>query len=279
VLAALGQLPGETVEGTALELIDELITCWNGWQGLGRYYLKEHVPRIVRSTDYEWLLLREREIVSSLRRLLLEEEWRQLGALIVERQANKGAGEKARRHGAEQQARREQELDRARTEARVKARRREAEQQARLREERERQARLKEEHERQARQQRQALEAEMARKRAVIARVQHAFESDFLSADRVLAADPDATLVSGPEYQALKTRFVQDWVARTLQHPLDSEQAAAIAATEGDVQVVARAGSGKTRTLVTRALFCRNTAEYRRGNSCCWPSIRGQPKR
>lgn len=36
---------------------------------------------------------------------------------------------------------------------------------------------------------------------------------------------------------------------------LDLEQSAAVAATKGDIQVVARAGSGKTRTLVTRAIF------------------------
>ena len=35
----------------------------------------------------------------------------------------------------------------------------------------------------------------------------------------------------------------------------DPEQAAAIGAVEGNVQVVARAGSGKTATLVNRAVF------------------------
>lgn len=98
-------------------------------------------------------------------------------------------------------------------------------------------------------------QARQARKGALIARVKKVFESDFLSADEVLAADPDTKLVNGDEYEELKASFVRDWAARELQQPLDSEQAAAVAATSGDIQVVARAGSGKTRTLVTRAIF------------------------
>lgn len=104
------------------------------------------------------------------------------------------------------------------------------------------------------RKRRREEEARIARKEALVARLKDVFESDFLSADEAFAADPDADML-GDEYQELKTRFVRNWSARELQQPLDSEQAAAIAATVGDIQVVARAGSGKTRTLVTRAIF------------------------
>jgi DNA helicase-4 len=218
------------VAGTGLELIDELIACWPGWNALERYYLTELAPQIVRSTGHTWLPERERRIVSSLRGLLSEKEWSQLPELIEARRTN---NLKALASDCE------------RADALDAARRREVEEQAGR----------KKECERQARERRQAQEAEMARKIALIARLQDHFESDFLSADRVLAPDADAELVTGPEYQALKTRFVQDWAARTLQYSLDTEQAAAIAATGGDVQVVARAGSGKTRTLVTRAIF------------------------
>ena len=44
-------------------------------------------------------------------------------------------------------------------------------------------------------------------------------------------------------------------VTNLLENNPDPEQAAAIGAVEGHVQVVARAGSGKTTTLVNRALF------------------------
>ncbi len=96
---------------------------------------------------------------------------------------------------------------------------------------------------------------QMARKRALITRLKDAFHSDFLSADRVFAADPDAELLSREEYDELKSRFVQEWANRELGLALDSEQAVAIASTGGNIQVLARAGSGKTRTLVTRAIF------------------------
>ncbi len=93
------------------------------------------------------------------------------------------------------------------------------------------------------------------RKRALALRTMAVFDSDFLSADAVFAADPDATLGSSEEYDELKTFFVRCWATRELPQPLDDEQAAAVAATSGDVQVVARAGSGKTRTLVARVIF------------------------
>jgi DNA helicase-4 len=105
------------------------------------------------------------------------------------------------------------------------------------------------------RERRQAEQAQQANKGALVARLKDVLESDFLAADGVLAADPDAELLSENEYGELKATFVRDWAARELQQPLDSEQAAAVAATVGDIQVVARAGSGKTRTLVTRAIF------------------------
>ncbi len=53
----------------------------------------------------------------------------------------------------------------------------------------------------------------------------------------------------------LRTALVKGWAKDELDLDLDDEQAATVAAVEGDVQVVARAGSGKTRALVTRAIF------------------------
>jgi DNA helicase-4 len=223
------------VGGTALDLIDELIAGWSGRRELSSR--------------------REREIHASLHRLLSPAEWSQFPRLVATRRANELtelASDRQRawtreqaRIEAEAQTRHRKELDQKRAVAQQDAMLREAQEQARHEEERRRQ-----EQER-----RQAEELQMGRRTAVIARLQHAFESGFLSADRVLAVDPDAELLRGPEYQALKTRFVQEWAERALQLPLDAEQAAAIAATDGDIQVVARAGSGKTRTLVTRAIF------------------------
>ena len=103
--------------------------------------------------------------------------------------------------------------------------------------------------------QRKQQAALVARKNALLMRIGQAFELDFLTADETFNADPDAELISGEEYASLKIRFIQDWVAREMSEPLDTEQATAIAATAGNIQVIARAGSGKTKTLVTKAIF------------------------
>lgn len=58
------------------------------------------------------------------------------------------------------------------------------------------------------------------------------------------------------EFHAAKVDFVQTWARKHLNsQPPDVEQAAAIGAIENHVQVVARAGSGKTTTLVAKAVF------------------------
>jgi DNA helicase IV len=82
-----------------------------------------------------------------------------------------------------------------------------------------------------------------------------AFQADFLSADNVFARHPDRRLLSRSAYRDLKAEFIQRWSQEVLGEKLDEDQAAAVAEFGGDVRVIARAGSGKTRTLVTRALF------------------------
>ena len=80
------------------------------------------------------------------------------------------------------------------------------------------------------------------------------FEQDFLNADN-LYQTKCTKRISFQEYQAEKLSYVQSWVKANLNTLPDLEQAAAIGAVEGHIQVVARAGSGKTSTLVNRALF------------------------
>jgi DNA helicase IV len=109
---------------------------------------------------------------------------------------------------------------------------------------------------RKAEEHRRAADAErVSLKAALIGRLQGAFESDFLAADDVLAGDHARNLITAQEYEELKVSFVRDWATRHLPEELDLDQAAAVAATGGDIKVVARAGSGKTRTLTSRAVF------------------------
>ena len=103
-----------------------------------------------------------------------------------------------------------------------------------------------------------AAEAEKRKRdelrRTFLAKVVNCLENDFLNADRLFEAAA-GTGVTRDEFEGLKSTFVQDWAARELGEPLDREQASAVAALGGDIKVVARAGSGKTRTLTTRAIF------------------------
>ena len=100
-----------------------------------------------------------------------------------------------------------------------------------------------------------AGEAEAARRQRVARRFEEILGSDFLNADHAIRSDPDAALFGDAQRQEIRAHFVQRWAESELGGSLDLEQAAAVAATRGDVLVTARAGSGKTRALVTRAIF------------------------
>lgn len=89
----------------------------------------------------------------------------------------------------------------------------------------------------------------------LVKEIEARLESDFLSVDLFYDQHPQKALLGTTTFQKLKVQFVQDWTRKTLDFLVDEEQAAAISATTGDIQVIARAGSGKTRTLVTRAIF------------------------
>ena len=91
-------------------------------------------------------------------------------------------------------------------------------------------------------------------KRILLKSLMEHFQRDFLNASdfyRARCGDH----ISAEEYEAEKINFVRAWITHLLDKSPDLEQAAAIGAVEGHVQVVARAGSGKTTTLVNRALF------------------------
>ena len=90
-------------------------------------------------------------------------------------------------------------------------------------------------------------------KSALLKDLRKCFEKNFLEADRFYQ-DQCASHISHKEYKDEKIKFVQSW-AKNNDLKTDQEQAAAIGAVEGNVQVVARAGSGKTATLINRARF------------------------
>lgn len=82
------------------------------------------------------------------------------------------------------------------------------------------------------------------------------FRRDFLAADSWFESWDTDGHVWQSDFLDWKARFVQDWARETLRNDkLDIEQAGAVSTTSNDLRLVARAGSGKTRTIVTRALF------------------------
>ena len=110
--------------------------------------------------------------------------------------------------------------------------------------------------------QREELDRLAERKRKeFLGRLRKQFQSDFRGADSFFNAF-NRQIISAQAYAKKKVEFVQEWVAANtfpdengvMLRP-DDEQASAIAAVNGHILVVARAGSGKTTMLVNRALF------------------------
>jgi len=127
-------------------------------------------------------------------------------------------------------------------------------------------ARLKAQQERDAEEKaRQAAAAEAeARRRAERAAAMAAFRDeavgifrkDFLTADAWFDTRAESGQVTRSDFDSWKASFVQEWVRTVLNDDaFDEEQARAVASTSRDLRLIARAGSGKTRTIVTRALF------------------------
>ncbi len=163
----------------------------------------------------------EKRLVRRLKDLLHADEWSNLPQLVAARKENILTEIQSDRDRREQRERAEQE-ERAR-------RRREEEEERR----------------------------KQARKQALIDRLLSTFEADFLAADATWQTDSDRDLLSSDEYEQLKADFVKQWARENLgeSHRLDPQQVAVIGATGADLKVVARAGSGKTHTLISRATF------------------------
>lgn len=92
-------------------------------------------------------------------------------------------------------------------------------------------------------------------RQAALTRLRTLIERDFLGAEARFAEEFEG-LLAPEDLDTEKEQFVKAWVSAqgNLRSP-DSEQARAIACVNGNIQVIARAGSGKTTTLVNRTVF------------------------
>ena len=86
-------------------------------------------------------------------------------------------------------------------------------------------------------------------------KAERVFACDFLGADEWFDHWDTDGQVSRDDFGDWKAEFVQRWAREHLgDDRLDFEQAYAVATCDKDLRITARAGSGKTRTIVTRAL-------------------------
>ena len=85
--------------------------------------------------------------------------------------------------------------------------------------------------------------------------LQNLFETNFVAAENEYRST-FRDLVSPEQFFEEMAEFAQRWLKNSLGVALNFEQAAVIAAVNGHVQVIARAGSGKTTTLVKLTVPC-----------------------
>ena len=213
------------------ELIDALIEHWRFWDQHEKFYLTHLAPSLV--SDSSGADDVEKDILTKLRKLLNESEWNALPQLIAERR---------------QGILREIESERLRREAEARA----LEQAARIDAEKRREVR------RIAELKRQEQDREKARRDSLLRMLRDRFTSDYLTAEKFYK-DECSQVISEDKFQSEKIKFVQSWFAKNAggkaDYNADDEQLAAISTVEGHVQVIARAGSGKTTTLAYRAFF------------------------
>lgn len=98
------------------------------------------------------------------------------------------------------------------------------------------------------------LSEQISAKEKAIKEIQDLFIHNYLISKKVWQNEY-SKLLSEEEFYQLSTKFVVDWFLEQGWKVPDNEQARSIAEVWDDIQVVARAGSGKTFTTVNRAAF------------------------
>lgn len=223
---------------TTSDLLNKLISHWCSWDQHETFYLETLAPQIAEKPESGDEF--ERQVLKALREILNDNEWTSLPSLIREQRKGKL---------------REIEQERLRWEAERKAREEELERKRReqlIAEQRARQARI--EAEKKRREEAKRKERERKEKDLAFAELMECLKSNFLCSDNIYK-DKYSAIISRDEYENLKIGFIKSWLKENELPELDGEQAAAISTYGKHVQVIARAGSGKTTTLVLRAIF------------------------
>lgn len=266
------------MDAAVRQLLIKLVASWRDWPEKRAWYLTEHIPRVISIGPEAGRNIEERINLGSLHKRLDPEEWEALGLLLVQTdrreqgpiaefrsKANRDRAqafdaeraarsmEKRRQSDAEAEERRARRAERESAHSEQQAARSAAEDAERERI-RQREANAREKRERVATQ--RAAEKARLGDRMVIE-----IEQRFLGAAEWLRNNDPGHLVTENEYQQAVVSHVTDWCRTHLTMPNgkafapDTEQALAIATTGRHVLVGARAGSGKTATMVARSVF------------------------
>ncbi|MGB7289641.1 MAG: hypothetical protein WBC62_06010 [Candidatus Macondimonas sp.] len=222
------------------QLLDDLIDHWRFWDQHEEYYLKTLAPSLVENPRNGDAT--ERDLLGELRAVLNNDEWHSIPLLISER----------RREMRERE--------------RLEAQRREDERQEQLRQEADR----------------RNIET---RRVELIAEIRRRFNDDYLAVDSFFTASC-ADLISQQEYEKEKVAFVKDLVASHtppdksgIRKTPDDEQAAAIAAVHGHIQVWPVPVAGRPLHWLDVLCSCRSTAPFPLAKCCCLHSTARRPMR
>lgn len=124
-----------------------------------------------------------------------------------------------------------------------------------LRRKREEEEKLRREKERQRREAQLALRA---KKEKFKHDIRESFRTNYLFAEDLFKINNTENLLTLNDFYSLREEFVSAWFRENSSESAiipDKEQTAAIASTHKNIQVVARAGSGKSSTIVNRFRF------------------------
>ena len=263
----------DTVAGRAML---DLVSSWSRWDVYKDYYLEELVPGFMR--DISQANEKERNLLNIIKENLNSEQWDNLPYLLneaveylpVARRKNK---ERLIREQKEQRERILAEQNRTKLErqrqyainlheAKQKLIKKEKEErlleirskaeERREQQEEQRKMQMRQEEERKLHE--ELLKRQEKEKNKKIKYLENILHKDF-SRSQQIWKDRLSDWIIEEEFTQMLTQYVIKWFEGQRWQKPDPEQALCIAEIWDDIQVIARAGSGKTSTIVNRAAF------------------------
>ena len=255
-------------ETEAGEAISELVYHWRFWHMKEmNHYLKVRVPSFL--IDFSHATDREKPLLDVIKANLSPEQWNNLPRLLNEAvkylPSSENTQSKVRRKQEERHeaARQRIEAERRRRQEHFKIEKEKSENEQRRHKEILKIERVKKEVEYQrgkgerdrlAEEKRIKKQKYEAARKKTLETITNLFNGDFLTS-REIWMNKLSNQVSEEEFNELSARFVVSWFEKQGWTKPDQEQARCIAKVWDNIQVIARAGSGKTATIVNRAAF------------------------